>query len=157
MDIQRCTKESFCVIGKDGSTNDGEGFIQRLWDEANSRYHEIASLVKTNEKGKPAGFWGCMSDMSKSFRPWEDGFTKGLYLAGAEVYDGSEAPDGWTKWIIPAYEYLRIKVENGISDTFPAMIKYMRENNLELAGAVHDFICPEENGQPYMFFPIRRL
>jgi len=98
-----------------------------------------------------------MSDMSNSFNPWEDGFTKGLYLAGVEVKDKEDAPDGWTKWTIPAYEYLYVKIEDEVHDTFPAMINYIKENNLKLAGAVNDFICPEENGQLYMFFPIRRV
>lgn len=157
MNIQRCVKGSFSVIGKLGSTNDGDGFIQRLWADANVHYGEISDLAKTDDNGNPVGFWGAMSDMSSAFKPWEEGFTKGLYLAGAEVRDHEEAPDGWTKWTIPAYEYLYVKVEDGAQNTFPAMIKYMEENNLKLAGAVNDFICPEENGQPYMFFPIRRV
>lgn len=35
MKIEKCTKESFVVIGKEGTTNDGNGFIQKLWDDAN--------------------------------------------------------------------------------------------------------------------------
>lgn len=35
-------KESFAVIGKEGSTNDGEGFIQKLWDDANGHFDEVA-------------------------------------------------------------------------------------------------------------------
>ena len=157
MDIQRRIKESFCVIGKQGSTDNGEGFVGRLWENANSHFNEIAPLIKTDEKGNPIGFWGAMSDFSKSFNPWENGFTKGLYLAGAEVKYDAEAPEGWTKWTVPSYEYLYVKVENGVQDTFPSMIKYIEENGFQLAGAVHDFICPAENGQPYMFFPICRL
>ena len=41
-----CTKESFAVIGKEGSTSDGEGFIRRLWEDANGHFEEIAALVK---------------------------------------------------------------------------------------------------------------
>ena len=29
MNINTCIKESFAVIGKEGSTKDGDGFIQR--------------------------------------------------------------------------------------------------------------------------------
>ena len=157
MYIRKCIKESFCVIGKQGSTDDGDGFIGKLWEDANNHFNEIASLAKTNEKGNPVGFWGAMSDLSKSFNPWENGFTKGLYLAGVEAKNDAEAPEGWTKWTIPSYEYLYVKVENGTQDIFPAMIKYIEENGFKLAGAVHDFICPDENGQAYMFFPICRL
>ena len=31
MKIERCKKESFIVIGKEGATTDGAGFIQKLW------------------------------------------------------------------------------------------------------------------------------
>lgn len=34
-------KEKFVVIGKEGSTSDGDGFIQKLWDDA------TAILVKS--------------------------------------------------------------------------------------------------------------
>lgn len=37
MKIERCIKKSFTVIGKEGSTLDGAGFIQKLWEDANSR------------------------------------------------------------------------------------------------------------------------
>lgn len=47
-----------------------------------------------------------MSDLSRSFQPWDDNFTKGLYLAGVEVPDDAEAPDGWVKWTVPGYEYV---------------------------------------------------
>ena len=39
-------KKSFVVIGKEGSTLDGEGFIQKLWDDANSHFGEVAHLAK---------------------------------------------------------------------------------------------------------------
>ena len=39
-------KEKFVVIGKEGSTLDGEGFIQKLWDDANSHFSEVAHLAK---------------------------------------------------------------------------------------------------------------
>ena len=43
MKIERCEKESFVVIGKEGSSLDGAGFIQKLWDEANSHFEEVRS------------------------------------------------------------------------------------------------------------------
>lgn len=39
-------KKSFVVIGKEGSTLDGEGFIQKLWNDANSHFNEVAHLAK---------------------------------------------------------------------------------------------------------------
>ena len=153
MKIERVVKESFAVIGKEGSTADGDGFIQKLWENANSHYDQIAHLVKTDEKGIPVGVWGAMSDVTHSFMPWED-FRTGLYLAGAECMDDAQAPDGWVKWVIPGYEYLR--VENDGDDAFARTLSYMNEMNCSLVGAVHDFTCPQ-TGKNYMFFPIRRL
>ena len=53
--IERCEKESFVVIGKEGSTLDGVGFIQRLWDDTNSHFEEVQHLAKKDENGKPSG------------------------------------------------------------------------------------------------------
>ena len=95
-----------------------------------------------------------MSDMSRSFQPWEDGFTKGLYLAGVQCELDRDAPEGWTKWVIPAYEYLYAECD--APDTFAKVIQSMEESGIQLAGAVHDFTCPE-TGKNFMFFPIRKL
>lgn len=154
MKISKCIKESFAVIGKEGSTSDGNGFVQRLWADANAHFAEVAPLAKKDENGKPVGIWGAMSDCSRSFQPWKDGFRKGLYLAGVECVDGADAPEGWTKWVIPGFEYLYVECDR--ETVFPEMITYLRENGIPLAGAVHDFTCPQ-TGKNYMFFPIRRL
>lgn len=94
-----------------------------------------------------------MSDFSRSFKPWED-FSKGLYLAGVECNEDAQAPDGWTKWVIPGYEYLYVEREN--DSVFPKVLQYLEDNHIALAGAVHDFICPQ-TGKEYMFFPIKKL
>ena len=106
MNVNRCVKESFVVIGKEGSTEDGEGFIQHLWIDANSHFHEVAHLAKKDAAGNLVGIWGAMTDFSRSFKPWEDGFSKGLYLAGVECEIDAEAPGGWSKWVIPGFEYV---------------------------------------------------
>lgn len=154
MKVERCVKESFVVIGKEGSTEEGVGFIQRLWEDANNNFQEIAHLAKMDEEGKLVGIWGAMSDVSHSFLPWENHFSKGLYLAGIECNDEAEAPNGWTKWVIPGYEYLY--VENESPNTFSDVIQYMEEHQMKLVGAAHDFNCPQ-TGKGYIFFPIRLL
>ncbi|NLH02045.1 MAG: GyrI-like domain-containing protein [Clostridiales bacterium] len=156
-EIKKCIKSSFSVIGKEGSTNDGNGFVNKLWENANSCFNEIEGLAKKDEKGNILGIWGLMSDFSRSFKPWEENFTKGLYLAGAEVTDDAEAPDAWVKWTVPAFEYLYIKVDKEYKEAFSYVLNYMDNNNIKLAGAVFDYNCPQENGQLYLFFPIRRL
>ena len=154
MEINRCIKESFVVIGKEGSTGDGDGFIKRLWEDANGHFAEVAHLAKKDDAGNVAGVWGAMSDQTRSFLPWEESFTKGLYLAGVECEAGAEAPEGWTKWVIPGFEYAYTEREN--DDTFSGMLEYLKENGLELVGAVQEFNCPETRKE-YLFFPIRRL
>ena len=153
MKIENIRKESFTVIGKEGSTQDGHGFIQRLWSDANSHFDQVSALAKRDDQGNPVGIWGTMTDFSRSFQPWED-FSRGLYLAGVECVDGSEAPEGWTKWVIPGYEYLRVECEGGYP--FSEALAYMKENGIPLVGAAHDFTCPQ-TGKNYIFFPIRRL
>ena len=121
-------KKAFVVIGKEGSTLDGAGFIQKLWDDANGHFSEVAHA-------------------------WEDGFSKGLYLAGVECVDNAEAPAGWTKWIIPGYEYIVVENHNG---AFEDTIKQMNEEGMSLVGAVHDYTDPA-TGKGYMYFPIREI
>ena len=153
MKIQKMQKEAFTVIGKEGSTAEGDGFIQRLWQDANTHFGQIADLAKKDKDGNLVGIWGAMSDLSRYFLPWED-FKHGLYLAGAECRDGCEAPEGWVKWVIPAYEFLVAEHES--DQTFPDMLAWMREHDLQLAGAVNDYSDPR-TGKNYMYFPIRRL
>ena len=81
MKIEKRIKTSFSVIGKEGSTLEGDGFIQKLWTDANSHFEEVQPLAKIDENGNLAGIWGAMSDCTRSFKPWEDNFSKGLYLA----------------------------------------------------------------------------
>lgn len=155
MKLETRRKDSFSVIGKEGSTEDGANFIQTLWNDANQHFPEITALAKKDSNGNFVGFWGAMTDFSRSYQPWEEGFSKGLYLAGVEVEDDAVAPAGWTKWTMPASEYLVVKVTG--PETFSQVIQYMKENQIELAGAVYDYNDPSENGQGYMYFPTKRL
>ena len=154
MKIEKRIKPSFSVIGKEGATLDGEGFIQNLWENANSHFGEVQSLAKKDENGNLVGIWGAMSDCTRSFKPWEDHFSKGLYLAGIECTDDAQAPEGWTRWTIPGYEYLCAEVES--ENTFSDVMDYMHANNIPLVGAVHDFTCPL-SGKNYMYFPIKTI
>ena len=155
--IEKCIKSSFSVIGKEGSTNDRNGFVNKLWENANNNFNDIEYLAKKDEEGNVLGIWGLMSDFSRNFHPWEENFTKGLYLAGVEVMNDAEAPDTWIKWTVPRFEYLYVKVENEYKEALSYVLNYMDNNNIKLAGAVFDYNCPEENGQLYLFFPIRRI
>lgn len=151
--MDKVIKKAFVVIGKEGSTLDGEGFIQKLWDDANGHFTEVAHLAKRDENGNLVGIWGAMSDLSHSFQPWEDGFSKGLYLAGVECVDNAEAPDGWTKWMIPGYEYLVVENHDG---AFRDTIRQMQEEGIALVGAVHDYTDPA-TGKGYLYFPVKEV
>lgn len=152
MSISRIVKKEFTVIGIEGSTNDGNGFIAKLWNEANSRFAEIMHLCKRDEDGNFVGFWGAMSDFSHSFKSWE-GFSQGLYLAGAECDDKAEAPSGWTKWVVPSFEYLCFDCEEF---EFVQAIDYVNNHGFHLVGAVHDFTDPR-TGKGYIYVPIKKL
>ena len=154
MKIEKRIKDTFVVIGKEGSTLDGQGFIQKLWADANAHFGEVQLLARKDENGNLVGVWGAMSDFSRAFKPWEDHFSKGLYLAGIECADHAEAPEGWTKWTIPGFEYICAEIEN--ENTFEEVLSYMTANHIALVGSIHDFTCPA-NGKNYMFFPIRAI
>ena len=94
-----------------------------------------------------------MSDIARSCKPWEDGFSKCLYLAVVECVDNAEAPDGWTKWIIPDYEYIVVENHKGV---FEETIGQMNEDGISLVGAVHDYTDPA-TGKGYLYFPIREV
>ena len=151
MITERITVNSFCLIGKPGSTEDGPDTVQKLWKEANEHFMEVAPLAKKNADGQFAGFWGAMSRSDMSFLPWEDNFSRGLYMAGVEANEDAVAPEGWRKWIVPGFECLKVRVE--APDTFVKMINWMNEKGIELVAAVQDFTDPA-TGQSYMLFPI---
>ena len=143
------------VIGKEGLCTKEKNIVQDLWQQANSNFNEVASLGMKNPDGTFVGFWGAMSDETLSFMPWTDNFSRGLYLAGIEVYEDTVVPSGWVKWIMPARKYLVTEVnpenygkifENVINQLIP-------ELRMKLAGAVCDFTEPT-TGQNKLFFPV---
>ena len=51
MKIEEVYKDSFVVIGKEGSTQDGDGFIQRLWQRPIPILMRLPTLQKgTNQE-----------------------------------------------------------------------------------------------------------
>lgn len=152
-EMERWVRPAFAVIGMEGSSEDGADFVQRLWNDANGRFGEVEPLAKRDVHGNLSGVWGLMTDFSRSFLPWEENFTRGLYLAGVECRADAQPPEGWTRWEAPGFEYLRVR--SG-PDVFPVMIDYLRSKGIPLAGAVQDYTDPAD-GSSYMCFPVRRL
>lgn len=155
MKFERCVIKSFSVIGKEGSTADGNDFIEKLWKKANRDVHEIDALIK-KENGIYLGVWGLMSDYSRLFFPWENNYQEGLYLAGYEVEDDANAPTGWIKWKVPSFEYIYLVVDGEYKDAFIGGLKILEENDFPLVGAVQEFYCPVEM-KLYLFYPIKKL
>ena len=52
-------KEKFVVIGKRAQHQTATAFIQKLWDDADSHFSEIAHLAKRDAKGSIVGDMGC--------------------------------------------------------------------------------------------------
>ncbi|BCG60766.1 GyrI-like domain-containing protein [Paenibacillus sp. URB8-2] len=152
-------KQSFTVIGKvgQGLSSESTEWIPKLWQEANRNFSEISSLAKTDSAGNLVGIWGAMSDVSERFERWTE---QGKYLAGCEVLDGSVAPNGWTKWVIPSYKFAVMKCnQNTYRDKFKYMVnEYIPNHNYSIVGAVHEYYNPSEaNGDLYLYFPIERI
>lgn len=154
MDIKRCTKESFAVIGREGSTLDGKNFIQKLWDDVDSHFNEISDLALKDINGNIVGRWGLTSDFNHNLKPWEENYRRGLYLAGVECKLDADVPYGWTKWIVPSYEYIYVEIKD--QDTFIRTIFYLDSNNIPLIGGVNKYYSPITK-KDYLFFPIKKI
>ena len=116
----------------------------------------LCTQEKNVVQGSFVGFWGAMSDDTLSFLPWTDDFSRGLYLAGIEVYEETPVPDGWVKWVMPARKYLVTDVQ---PETYGKIFEYVIKSlipdlGMKLVGAVCDFTEPA-TGQSKLFFPVK--
>ena len=157
MEIVVCELPAVSVIGMEGEAKPGHNPTSALWEKASARYNEVEALALRDENGLPVGFWGAMSNLSRSSLPWEDGFSRGLYLAGVQVPPEALPPEGWTKWTLPAFACLRVRAEGDYAAAFQAGLKELERRGLALAGAVQECQRPAEDGQLYLFFPFKRL
>ena len=157
MEIVTCELPAVSVIGMEGEAEPGHNPASALWEKANARFGEVEGLALRGENGAPVGVWGAMSDLSRSFLPWEDGFSQGLYLAGVQVAPEALPPEDWVKWTLPAFACLRVRAEGDYAAAFQAGLKELERRGLALAGAVQECQHPAEGGQLYLFFPFKRL
>jgi len=155
MDYEKKTLSSFCVLGHETSSVDGNGFVKKAWQLSNDDFSVVASLAKKESDGTIKGYWGLMSDFSRSFKPWGNNFKEGLYLAGVEVDPDSVAPPGWTKWIAPARTYLVIKVNpENYESSFKQMVYFrLAYEGYKLVGAAFDY-TDNKTQQNYLYFPV---
>ena len=143
------------IIGQEGLCTKEKNVVRDLWEQANLRFREVADLGMKNPDGSFVGFWGAMSDETRSFMPWTDDFSRGLYLAGIEVYEDTAVPAGWVKWVMPARKYLVTEIDpDCYEETFRTVIdRLIPELGMKLAGAVCDFTEPA-TGKNKLFFPV---
>lgn len=158
MDYSIVSLPEIAIIGKAGLCTKDNNVAAELWTQANGHFSEVAELGMREANGAYVGFWGAMSDESMRFLPWEDGFSRGMYLAGVEVPMEAEAPEGWTKWVMPARQYLVADVTpDRYGEVFSDVIRrVIPDKGLRLCGAACDYTDPA-SGQAKLFFPVERL
>jgi len=158
MEIVLVDLPEIAVIGKEGLCTEQQNIVPVLWQEANTHFPEVAELGLKAPDGTYLGFWGAMSDEGKTFQPWTHQFSRGLYLAGIQTEVTAQAPEGWTKWILPARTYLVIDVSpETYGDTFREVIRtVLPERRMKLAGAVCDYTEPS-TGKSKLYFPVEVL
>ena len=155
MDFKTLIKDKpFCVIGKEIYTWDGDGLIPKVWAVVESKFTEIEPLILKDEAGKPLAKWGAMSSKKRDFSMWEENGSVGLYLAGYEAPLEVEAPAGWTKWIVPAFEYRLGKIEG--DGYFYRAFSELENQGMRPVAATENWFDPETGGA-YFAFPVKWL
>jgi hypothetical protein len=145
--------DSFALLGKEGSSAEGPGFVDKLWNEAERGLPEIGPALKTDKFGPL--YWGAMSSFARDLGPWEHDFKDGLYLAGFEMIDPNLIPpDKWIKWEIPARKYFVIPVGADYGISLAEGLKALREEGYVLSGAVFDHLA---KGILYLYYPIEAI
>lgn len=141
MEVEIQKKGPFKVIGleESGSVKDANEWVPKLWTKLFDRLDEISHLIKTDRTSEA---WGLMSGVEDYLEPWEE---EGRYLAGFELKDDVEPPEGWTVWEIPEHKYavVECKMDTYIEAYDHVVKEYLPENDYDLSGAVHEFY-PEE-------------
>lgn len=157
MEIKQRKLGPISVIGKEGLCTKDHNIVSQLWQEANTHFAEIADLGMKEADGSYVGFWGLMTDKTRQYQPWEDGFSTGLYLAGLEVANACPAPEGWVKWAVPERDYLIVEIENGqYQAAFTVGLEELPRRGCRLSGAVCDYTEPR-TGKNFLFFPYEKV
>ena len=138
--IKYLYKDAFAVIGKagQGSADSFEEWTNPLWAALESGLSEIEGIVRKNAEGKPF-IWSALNDNSESNKRWgEPGFdSSGKYMAACEADVDAAAPNGWTKWIIPAQTYMVI--EGTPAELESAYAAIVETHGPKIVGVGHSF------------------
>ena len=155
-EIKTCHLESFTVIGLVGDNSSGPGYIGKLWMEINQKGKAIMHLAKKDGDGKIVGAWGLTNDETLSYLPLDKKTPKSLYMAGIEVEDRAKAPKGFTKWVVPAFDYLYAFAAANRLETIRDLLKYADDHGWEIAGSPFDFMPPDSKGEMVLFLSVKK-
>lgn len=88
----------------------------------------------------------------------EKNIAQQLWQEANSHFNEVAAPEGWTKWVMPARKYIVVDVEaDRYGEIFDEVIKNtISEKGMKLAGAVCDYTEPA-TGKNKLFFPIASL
>ena len=99
-----------------------------------------------------------MSAIDKPFGHWKE---EGTYLAGWEVDLRTQAPRGWSLWVVPESTFATTACTAATYGDARAYIhnQFLRSEDYEPAGAVHEFYPADfhypEKDTFYLYFTIR--
>ena len=154
MEVELITKAAFAVLGIEGSgpADNGPEWIRPLWSKARNGIDEIRALIIGDG-------WGLMSAIDEPFARWQE---EGKYLAGWEVRLETQAPEGWTLWVVPETTFATIACTmRTYGDAWQHVRNYFLQNkDYDQAGAVHEFY-PSTFQNPekdtfYLYFTIKK-
>ncbi len=155
-DIEHCTLESFAVIGIAKENNGLYDGNDAVWQELERKVEKIHALAKRNENGELVGIWGLLNNERLDFRlTTTNPNGKILFLAGLEAPDDAVPPKGFTKWVVPAGDYLYAPVTKNKLTTLNKILQYADGHGWEPNGYPFDFM---QHGDTtlYTFFPVRK-
>lgn len=104
MEVRKCRKESFVVVGKEGSTEAGEGFIQKLWEDAKCRLRvhpkSVEKMKKKIRELTTRGNKWSNKEREKKLREYTMGWIN--YFRYADMKSLMERTDEWLRHRIRA-------------------------------------------------------
>ncbi|MDT2603312.1 GyrI-like domain-containing protein [Enterococcus dongliensis] len=152
--VNRVDLPTLFVIGKEGRglAEEGASWVPLLWDQVNVHFEELTEVLNDQEINE-LHLWGLMSDGQDWLAPWQE---EGRYLAGVQVPETIEAPEGWVRWELPPMSYLTVmasaeKIEAAtnlmLGEIFPL-------EKVTLAGAIQEHYLPHfAEGEVELYFP----
>ena len=104
--VNRVDLPTLFVIGKEGRglAEEGASWVPLLWDQVNVHFEELTEVLNDQEINE-LHLWGLMSDGQDWLAPWQE---EGRYLAGVQVPETIEAPEGWVRWELPPISYMTV-------------------------------------------------